>query len=121
MAADIQHDKGRGFQALARFFDGGVRNRGVRYVGRGAISILESTHALLAAEVQGRKRYSTEFARAGEGIRYGCSCPYFTDNKKLCKHLFALALEQSRSALVNNAWTCRWLSPDAGILTGVGD
>jgi hypothetical protein len=121
MAADIQHDKGRGFQALARFFDGGVRNRGMRYVGRGAISILESTQALLAAKVQGRNRYSTAFARAGEGIRYGCSCPYFTDNKKLCKHLFALALEQSRSALVNNGWTCRWLSPDAGILTGMVD
>ena len=101
MAADIQQDKGRGFQALARFFDGGVRNRGLRYVGKGAISILESTQALLAAEVQGRQRY-TAFARVGESIRYGCSCPYFVDGMKACKHLFALALEQSRSAFVKD-------------------
>ena len=121
MAADIQHDKGRGFQALTRFFDGGVRNRGMRYVGKGAISILESTRVLLAAEVQGRNRYSTAFARVGESIRYGCSCPYFVDSMKACKHLFALALEQSRSALVNDAWTCRMFCPDEAILAGYGD
>jgi len=121
MATDIQHDKGRGFQALARFFDRDARNRGMRHVGKGAITVLESTQALLAAEVQGRDRYRTAFTRTGEGIRYACSCRSFADHKVLCKHLFALALEQSRSALVNDAGTCRWLSADAKILTSVGD
>ena len=88
MATDVQHDKGRGFRALARFFDGGVRNRGMRYVGTGVIRVLESTQILLAAEVQGRKRYRAAFAREGESIRYACSCPYFVDSMKALPSCF---------------------------------
>jgi hypothetical protein len=60
--------------------------------------------------------YRAGFERVGDVMRYGCSCPFFSDRGERCKHLCALVFQASSSALVASAAACKFFVADRTIL-----
>lgn len=96
-------DAQRNLAKVASWFTAIVRERGMPLAGRNAIRIEESSPVTLFASVQGTERYRAQYQREGHRLLCYCSCPFFQDRRTPCKHLYALALEQSDSDLLRGA------------------
>jgi len=122
VAQDAPNPVNSGFAAIAQLFPIEVRNRALGYVGRQAIQrIPTSDQNTLAARVTGTHEYVAAFKRSGNRLDYACSCPFFFEHAKACKHLFALSLQCVSSELVKNAATCASFSPNGDILKSLGE
>lgn len=109
-----------GLQTLTRLFPSTVRTRAESYIGQGAVKVVVNTLVTLVAQVQGGERYVTCYGRAGKGINYACSCPYFMDRRSPCKHLYALAVEEADALLFRDAASVRHIRAQLDLLRRVG-
>src|SRR5262245_31732331 len=92
-----------GLSVVASLFALNVRQRAAEYVGRGLVRVITSSDDRLVATVRGTETYTSAYVVRDDKLLYGCSCPFFQDRLEPCKHLWALALEASGSAVVRAA------------------
>lgn len=78
-----------------------IYQRGLAYFNRNAVDGNVIGTATYRAKVKGTKQYDVDlgFKRTGNP-RYSCSCPYFAQNKFVCKHIIAAALAWDTSRKV---------------------
>ena len=69
-----------------------VRKRGVEYFRRGTVTVLSSSPEEAEATVSGSEPYHVRLVREAKKLRGSCSCPYFSDRKEICKHVWATLL-----------------------------
>src|SRR5947209_8294725 len=77
---------------LARDVAFDVKERGREYHRRGAAHILTGDAWLVEARVVGTDDYRVELNRDKNQIFAWCTCPYFQDREKICKHIWATLL-----------------------------
>lgn len=83
-------------QNLARFLTPGSRTKGDIYFRQGKVRILFFSAARVEASVLGQERYQVTLVRDRRLLRAGCTCPYFTNEDELCKHIWATVLASDR-------------------------
>jgi hypothetical protein len=105
----------RGLVSLASLFPHAVRMRAEPYVGTGTIQIREAKDDLVFANVAGTERYAAMYQRFGDAFLFSCTCPFFTDGQRPCKHLWALALEAGQLSLIAGACTCTRFEATQGV------
>ena len=73
-----------------------VRKRGLDYFRRRSVTVLSSGPGEAEATVSGSEPYHVRLVREERKLRGSCSCPYFTDRREICKHVWAtlLALDE---------------------------
>lgn len=77
-------------QRLQRLFPPDVRARGNRYFDAGAVEFTRAGEAGLEALVFGSDVYEVQLSWDPHGmLEARCSCPYYGDGKRPCKHLWA--------------------------------
>ncbi len=77
-------------QRLQRLFPPDVRARGNRYYDAGAVEFTRAGEAGLEALVFGSDVYEVQLAWDPQGmLEARCSCPYYGEGKRPCKHLWA--------------------------------
>ncbi len=79
---------------IQRHFGAEVRSRGASVYRSGAVSVSHASGSEINGFVAGTYNYfvSLEFF-PGEGVLEAhCECPYFSDNREPCKHLWAMVL-----------------------------
>jgi len=101
-----------GYAKLNDLFDAGVQARALPYV-RDSVELVCDDEQRLTARVSGTHLYRAAFERSGDTLKYGCSCPYFTDENEGCKHLWALVLHATKSKLVERAATAKRFTPSS--------
>ena len=69
-----------------------TRIKGNRYFLGGAVRGIEGTDTDVVATVRGSALYSVHLHRDGDAFTATCQCPYFTDRRDLCKHIWAVVL-----------------------------
>jgi superfamily II DNA or RNA helicase len=77
---------------LSRQVAADVRRRGAHYYMTGAVRILKGDAEKVEASVRGTQVYAVTLDRRGKVIKAHCSCPYFQDRERLCKHVWATLL-----------------------------
>jgi superfamily II DNA or RNA helicase len=79
------------FESLASRFDAAIRARGEDYYG--AVSLAEIARDRVLAFVWGAnrsRRYTVQLLFQGSETSMSCTCPYFLDGDRPCKHLWAV-------------------------------
>jgi superfamily II DNA or RNA helicase len=79
-------------EALAPDVAERTRVKGNRYFLGGAVRGIEGTDTDVVATVRGSALYSVRLHRDGDAFTATCQCPYFTDRRDLCKHIWAVVL-----------------------------
>ncbi len=79
-------------EALAPDVAERTRVKGNRYFLGGAVRGIEGTDTDVVATVRGSALYSVHLHRDGDAFTATCQCPYFTDRRDLCKHIWAVVL-----------------------------
>jgi superfamily II DNA or RNA helicase len=79
--------------ALRRFVGSKIRIRGQEYFDRKAVSITFADADFVSAKVAGSLEYEVDLERDGKTLVYSCDCPFFEDNRELCKHVWATLLK----------------------------
>jgi len=69
-----------------------IWHRGEEYVAKGLVKILQADEKTVLAQAQGTRAYEVHIKFAPRGISPKCSCPYFTKNGHICKHIVAVAI-----------------------------
>ncbi len=69
-----------------------VRKRGVEYFRTRAVTVLSSGPEEAEAAVSGTEPYRVRLIREAKKLRASCTCPFFTDRKEVCKHVWATLL-----------------------------
>ncbi|RKX31252.1 MAG: hypothetical protein DRP46_03770 [Candidatus Zixiibacteriota bacterium] len=69
-----------------------IWHRGESYADKGLVSIISDTDKKVQAVVQGTKEYDVKLRLSTAKIIINCSCPYFTKNGYICKHIVATAI-----------------------------
>ena len=67
-----------------------AQSRGWEYVNR--VRVIDGAAEAVVGEVYGSAPYSTRIRVDAAQLRVWCSCPYFSDQGQICKHLWATAL-----------------------------
>ncbi|MDQ2642858.1 MAG: DEAD/DEAH box helicase [Myxococcota bacterium] len=99
-----------GYAKLSGLFDAGVQARALRYVHH-SVELVCDSEQLLTARVRGTHLYRAAFARSGDTLSFGCSCPYFLAANDACKHLWAVVVHATASQLVERAATAKRFTP----------
>jgi SNF2 family DNA or RNA helicase len=68
------------------------QQRGLIYFLHGAVKTLEGGSKSVEATVQGTRRYSVNISRTKVSISVRCSCPYYEEYLRTCKHIWATLL-----------------------------
>jgi len=71
--------------------------RGHDYFLDGAVRLAETGPDRVLAFVQGTRRYTVKLLFAEDRVNMSCTCPYFFDREKPCKHLWAVLLKLDQS------------------------
>ncbi len=79
----------RALQAIQADFSRTTRLKGEDYFRRGAVRILENDSGRVVAQVQGGDLYDVNIGWNGSEYSYFCTCPHYSDNGALCKHIWA--------------------------------
>ncbi len=69
-----------------------IWHRGELYADKGLVNIINVSDKKIQAVVKGTKKYDIILKFPPKGISVNCSCPYFTKNSQICKHLVAAAI-----------------------------
>jgi superfamily II DNA or RNA helicase len=77
---------------LTRQVAADVRRRGAHYYMAGAVTIVRGGPERVEAAVRGTQLYGVTLVRRGKVVKAHCSCPYFQDRERLCKHVWATLL-----------------------------
>lgn len=92
-------------KSLSSDFSKVIRQRGLDYYHRGKVRVTEvdpGDPGRVLAFVQGTRRYTVQLGFEGIDITYSCTCPYFFDREKPCKHLWAVLLKLDNSGFFTN-------------------
>src|SRR5262245_32460028 len=82
---------------LKRQVPADVRQRGFDYFRSRRVVNLKDEGRTLVAEVKGTEYYRVILgAEPPRGLRVTCSCPFFADRDRVCKHIWAVLLEADR-------------------------
>lgn len=87
--------------ALGRQVGQKIKNRGSEYFKRNSVSIVYTDSEFVSAEVRGTNTYDVDLERENKSLLYSCSCPFFEDNFKVCKHIWATLLEMERQGILH--------------------
>jgi superfamily II DNA or RNA helicase len=74
--------------------------RGWEYVSR--VRTIGGAAESIDAEVYGSAPYSTKIRVNGSELRVWCSCPYFSDQGNICKHVWATAMVADQRSWLRN-------------------
>ena len=87
----------RGLTNYDSYFQSYIRSRGTAYYNNKKIKDFKYDDNHVSAKVVGSKVYdsSVYFYKDGTIKSVSCTCPYFSDKGKYCKHLYAVLLEYS--------------------------
>ncbi|MBM4085627.1 MAG: hypothetical protein FJ272_12630, partial [Planctomycetes bacterium] len=77
---------------LWEYVDADVRERGRRYFQHGAVRIADGDEEFVQAVVTGTHEYEVELQREEGAVAASCTCPYYADNVRMCKHIWATLL-----------------------------
>ena len=69
-----------------------VRKRGIDYFRRRSVKVLSFGPDEAEATVTGSEPYHVRLVREEKKLLGSCSCPYFTDRREICKHVWAALL-----------------------------
>jgi len=69
-----------------------IWRRGESYADKGLVSIVDATDKMVRAVVKGNKEYDVKLGLSAGKVLINCSCPYFTKNGHICKHIVAAAI-----------------------------
>src|SRR5216683_6156804 len=86
---------------LSRQVAGDVQRRGRQYYARGAVEIQDGDDWSVHALVQGSEQYQVSLTRERKRLKVFCSCPYYQDRVKPCKHIWATLLAAEARRLLN--------------------
>src|SRR6266852_6475958 len=86
---------------LSRQVAGDVQRRGRQYYARGAVEIQGGDDWSVRAQVQGSEQYQVSLKRERKRLKVFCSCPYYEDRDKPCKHIWATLLAAEARGLLN--------------------
>lgn len=87
-------------RALASLADPTTKGRGAAYFSSGKVVHFDPQSTFVYAVVHGTEDYVVRLELAPPDVLGTCSCPYFTDQLRPCKHVWAVALMcDSRSVL----------------------
>ena len=89
--------------ALLSAVSNSVRNRGVAYLARGAVTSLDLADGIISATVRGTDLYDVWIEPVGSLLRASCTCPYFFDQLLICKHIWAVVLAADSRQLITFA------------------
>ena len=92
-------------ESLSSDFSTNIRTRGLTYYRKGVVRLAEVSPARVLAIVQGTHRYTVEILFKGTRITMSCSCPFFYDWDKPCKHLWAVLLKLDERGYISNRET----------------
>lgn len=82
---------------------GDVRSRGRPYYTSGAVSILAGDNRSVRAKVQGTELYHVSLKRTRKSLKVACSCPYYEDRLRPCKHIWATILAADAKGYLRGA------------------
>ncbi len=88
---------------LKRDFQFEIRTRGKQYYLDDAVHINNTEPGAIKAQVTGGDKYRVEIRWEPMGVAYACTCPFFQDNDKPCKHIWATLLEADHQGVLDTA------------------
>src|SRR5215218_11109194 len=87
-------------EALAPDVAERTRTKGNRYFLGGAVRGIEGSDADVVATVRGTEWYTVHLHRDGDAVVAACQCPYFSDRRDFCKHVWAVVLAAEAEGLL---------------------
>ncbi|MEJ2111360.1 MAG: SWIM zinc finger family protein, partial [Acidobacteriota bacterium] len=87
--------------SLGRHVGQKIKNRGVEYFQRNSVSIVYKDSEFVSAEVRGTRTYDVDLELENDTLIYSCSCPFFEDKFKVCKHIWATLLEMNKQRILH--------------------
>jgi superfamily II DNA or RNA helicase len=106
-------------QSLSSYFYPIIRQRGREYFRQNRVRLNEvdpGDPGRVLAFVQGTRRYTVQLGFEGPEISYSCTCPYFFNDEKPCKHLWAVLLKLDSSGFFDQWEEAR--SPETEVEPG---
>ncbi|HZZ43790.1 MAG TPA: DEAD/DEAH box helicase [Tepidisphaeraceae bacterium] len=93
----MMEDEKKSGMTLTGSFSGAVKSRGRDYFRSGAVHRLRREGDIVRAVVAGSTSYDvTLHLKDGKAVQAECSCPFFADRGKPCKHQWAVLLAARR-------------------------
>jgi superfamily II DNA or RNA helicase len=86
-------------ESLGRQIGQNIKNRGREYFERNTVSIVYVDAEFVSAEVQGTCAYDVDLERENKTLIYSCTCPFFEDSFKVCKHIWATLLQMEKQGI----------------------
>ena len=80
----------------------GVRRRGIDLYHYGHVTIIESDENQITATVGGADDYAVWLRNDGRALRVSCTCPFYTGNAAICKHIWATVLAANHKGLLRD-------------------
>src|SRR5262249_17900940 len=77
---------------LSNYVATNVRRRGKSYFEFGQVEIGSGDANTVRAIVEGTDTYYVSLQREGDRVKASCTCPYFQDSPRICKHIWATVL-----------------------------
>ena len=96
-------------RVLAPYVTERTRTKGYSYYVTGTVTITGTTPEALTASVRGTVVYQVNLAREDGGFVAGCECPFFTDRRDICKHIWAVVLAADAESLLPPEGADAWL------------
>ncbi len=101
---------------LKNRFDTSIRQRGYQYFSQQRVRIRYGSSSELGAQVRGSEPYQVMLQWTGSQLAVLCDCPYFVDQAKPCKHLWAAVLAADEAKHLTDAASSAGLTLDMDTL-----
>ena len=88
-------------EPLLRLVSANSRNRGAEYFADGAVLHIEGANGAVYAIVAGTEDYDVCLHTERQELQVECACPYFADQFRPCKHVWAVILAADRHGLLS--------------------
>ena len=80
-------------------FDQVIKQRGRYYCNNNKVTNYHQTKNEIKATVEGTENYEVYILKEKE-LKAECTCPYYKKNQKLCKHIYAVLLEEQKQKTI---------------------
>jgi uncharacterized Zn finger protein len=80
----------------------GVRRRAIDLYHYGHVTITEATETQISATVRGGEAYAVWLRNDGNALRVSCTCPFYTGNVAICKHIWATVLTANHKGFLRS-------------------
>src|SRR3984957_15220340 len=101
---------------LKNRFNTSIRERGYQYFSQQRVWIRYGSSSELGAQVRGSQPYRVMLQWTGSQLAVLCECPYFVDQAKPCKHLWAAVLAADEAKHLSDAASSTRLTLDMDTL-----